>query len=171
LGEFGQALVDGIGVDADALAARLGASKLISSSRCSITVARRRAPMFSVRSLTSKAICARRCTPSGVTSSVTPSVASRAWYCLIRLAWVLVRMASKSATESELSSTRIGKATLQFGDQVARPGQGEGAAGDEQHVVGLDRPVFGADGRAFDQRQQVALHALAGDFSAAAVLA
>jgi hypothetical protein len=32
---------------------RLGASKLISSSSRSITVARRRAPMFSVRSLTS----------------------------------------------------------------------------------------------------------------------
>lgn len=39
----------------------------------------------------------------------------------------------------------------------------EGARGDEEDMVGLDRPVFRRDGRAFDQRQQVALHALAAD--------
>ena len=37
----------------------------------------------------------------------------------------------------------------------------KGAAGDEQDVVGLDHPVFRRDGGALDQRQQVALHALA----------
>ena len=37
----------------------------------------------------------------------------------------------------------------------------ERAAGDEQDVVGLDHAVLGGDGGAFDQRQQVALHALA----------
>mmetsp|Transcript_53289 Transcript_53289/g.125095 ORF Transcript_53289/g.125095 Transcript_53289/m.125095 type:complete len:346 (-) Transcript_53289:2169-3206(-) len=87
---------------------RFGASKLISSSSRSITVASRRAPMFSVRSLTSKAICAMRRMASSCRSSVTPSVASSAWYCLTRLAWVLFRMASKSATDKESSSTRIG---------------------------------------------------------------
>ncbi len=38
--------------------------------------------MFSVRSLTAKAISASRVMPSGVNSSVTSSVASSAWYCL-----------------------------------------------------------------------------------------
>jgi hypothetical protein len=44
-----------------------------------------------------------------VKSSVTPSVASSAWYCLTSEAWVWVRMASKSSTDSDCSSTRIGK--------------------------------------------------------------
>jgi hypothetical protein len=65
--------------------------------------------MFSVRSLTSYAISASRRTAAGAISSVTPSVASSAWYCLISEACVLDRMASKSSTLSELSSTRIGK--------------------------------------------------------------
>jgi len=65
--------------------------------------------MFSVRSFTSNAICAMRRIAAGCTSSVTPSVASSKVYCLTRLAWVLVRMASKSSTLSEPNSTRIGK--------------------------------------------------------------
>jgi ATP-dependent HslUV protease ATP-binding subunit HslU len=36
-------------------------------------------------------------------------------------------------------------------------------------MVGLERPVFGRDGRSFDQRQQVALDALAADRPAADV--
>jgi hypothetical protein len=43
---------------------QMQASKLTSSSRRSITVDKRRAPMFSVRSFTSKAICASRVMPS-----------------------------------------------------------------------------------------------------------
>ena len=50
------------------------AAKLTSSSRRSITVASRRAPMFSVRSLTSYAMCARRVMPSGVKASCTFSL-------------------------------------------------------------------------------------------------
>ena len=42
----------------------------------------------------------------------------------------------------------------------------EGTGTDEQHVVGLHRPILGGDGRAFDQRQQVALHAFAADRAA-----
>ena len=34
---------------------------------------------------------------------------------------------------------------------------------DEQDMVGLDRPVFGGHGCAFDQGQQVTLHAFAGN--------
>ena len=47
----------------------------------------------------------------------------------------------------------------------------EGAGANEQHVVGLHRAVLGVDRRALDQRQQVALHALAAHVAAAAELA
>ena len=47
----------------------------------------------------------------------------------------------------------------------------ERARGDEQNVVGLDRPVFGADGRALDQRQEIALNAFAADIGADALRA
>jgi hypothetical protein len=50
---------------------------------------------------------------------------------------------------------------LKLGQQVRRLGDVEGARGDEQHMVGLHRPVFGRDRGALDQRQQVALHPLA----------
>src|SRR5690554_7788718 len=43
--------------------------------------------------------------------------------------------------------------------------------GDEQDVVGLDHAIAGADGGAFHQRQQVALHALARDVGAAHLVA
>ena len=64
----------------------------------------------------------------------------------------------------ELDADR--EAPLQLRDQVGRLGQVERAARDEQDVVGLDHAVLGRDGRAFDQRQQVALHALARDVGA-----
>ena len=88
-------------------------------------------------------MCASRVMPSGVNSSYTPSVASSAWYCLTSDAWVCVRMRSKSCTDSDFSSTRIGQPPLQFRNQVARLGKMEGAAGDEQDVVGLDQAVLG----------------------------
>ena len=47
----------------------------------------------------------------------------------------------------------------------------EGAGGDEQDVVGLDHAQLGVDRAALDQRQQVALHALAGHVGAADVAA
>jgi hypothetical protein len=46
----------------------------------------------------------------------------------------------------------------------------EGAGGDEQDVVGLDHAVLGGHRAALHQRQQVALHALARDIGAAALL-
>ncbi len=54
------------------------------------------------------------------------------------------------------------EAPLQLGDEVRRLGDVEGAGGDEQHVVGGDRAVPGVHRRALDERQQVALHPLAG---------
>ena len=41
------------------------------------------------------------------------------------------------------------------------------AGRDEQHMIRLHRPVLGRDGGAFNQRQQIALHPLAGDIAAA----
>ena len=58
---------------------------------------------------------------------------------------------------------------LQLGQQVGGLGHVERARGDEQDVVGLERPVFGRDRGPLDQRQQVALDALAADRSAAHV--
>mmetsp|Transcript_30325 Transcript_30325/g.49418 ORF Transcript_30325/g.49418 Transcript_30325/m.49418 type:complete len:222 (-) Transcript_30325:14-679(-) len=60
---------------------------------------------------------------------------------------------------------------LQLGNQVARLAEMEGAAGDEEDVVGLHEAVFGRHRGALDQRQQVALHALAGHLGAALFLA
>ena len=42
----------------------------------------------------------------------------------------------------------------------------EGARGDEQDVIGLDRAVLRRDRGALDQRQQIALHPLAADIGA-----
>src|SRR5579871_4346283 len=54
-----------------------------------------------------------------------------------------------------------GQAALQFGDKVGRLGDVESARGDEKDVVGADRAIFRGDGRTLDDRQDVALHALA----------
>ena len=63
------------------------------------------------------------------------------------------------------------KAALEFGDQVGRFADVKRARGDEQDVVGLDRAVFGRDGAAFDDRQDVALHAFARNVGTAAAFA
>ena len=58
---------------------------------------------------------------------------------------------------------------LKLGQQIGGLGDVERARGDEQDMVGLQRPIFGRDRRPLDQRQQVALDALAADRSAADV--
>jgi hypothetical protein len=110
----------------------------------SITVCRRRAPMFSTLALTSTATSAIASMASSVKSSVTPSVAISATYCLIRLASGSVRMRRKSSGQrAQLDADR--QAALQLGQQVRRLGDVERARGDEQDVVGLHRPVLGRD--------------------------
>ncbi len=52
---------------------------------------------------------------------------------------------------------------LELGHEVGRLGAMEGPGGDEQDVIGLDRAVLGVDGGSLDDRQQVALDALARD--------
>ena len=64
-----------------------------------------------------------------------------------------------------------GEAALQFGNQVAGLGDVEGAGGDEEDVVGAHHAVAGVDGGAFDDGQDVALHAFAGDVGAVAAFA
>ena len=53
------------------------------------------------------------------------------------------------------------KTALQFGHQVRRLRQVERPRRDEEDVVGAHRAVARVDRRAFDHRQQIALHALA----------
>ena len=52
---------------------------------------------------------------------------------------------------------------MQFRQQVRWLGHVEGARGNEQDVVGLDRTMLGRDRGAFNQWQKIALHALAAD--------
>src|SRR5471030_905193 len=63
------------------------------------------------------------------------------------------------------------QATLQLRHQIARLAQVERTGSDEQDVVGLDHAQFGVDGAAFDQWQQVTLHAFARHVDAAGIAA
>ena len=81
----------------------------VSSSTLSITVTRRRAPMFSTAPLAATAASARASTASGVKVRVTSSVACRAWFWRIRLASGSVRMRTKSSRVRAFSATRIGR--------------------------------------------------------------
>jgi len=105
---------------------------------------------------------------SGVMSSVTPSVCISAIYCLIRDASGSVRMRRMSSRVSRLQLDPDRQAALQFRQQIGRLGDVKRTRRDEQNVVGFDGAVLGRHGRAFDQRQQIALHALARDVAAAA---
>ena len=122
--------------------------------------------MFSVRSLTSKAIWAMRRIAVG-RELERHAFGREQQRVLLDEAGVGLgqdRLEVVDRQRPELDADR--KAPLQLGDQVARLGEVEGARGDEQDVVGLDHAVLGVDGRALDQRQQVALHALARDVGA-----
>ena len=125
--------------------------------------------MFSTLSLTCAAILATSRIASSVISSVTCSVPISALYCSTRLARVSDRMRDEVLLGQRLQLDADRQAALQLGQHVARLGEVERARADEQHVVGLHRAVLGGDGGAFDQRQQVALHAFAADRAAAHV--
>ena len=73
--------------------------------------------MFSTRSFISVASRAISATAPSVNSSVTPSVASSAMYCLIRLASGSTRMRARSLSVSGLSSTRIGSRPCSSGSR------------------------------------------------------
>ena len=61
------------------------------------------------------------------------------------------------------------KAALQLGNQVGRLRGVERARGNKQNVVGAHHAVARVNGGAFDDRQNVALHAFARDVGAMAV--
>ena len=143
----------------------------ISSSTRSITVCSRRAPIFSTLEFTATAMSAMASIASSVKSSVTPSVCISATYCLISEASVSVRMRRKSSRVSALQFDADRQPALQFGQQVRGLRNVERARRNEQNMVGLHRAVLGRDGGAFDQRQQIALHALARHVAAHAALA
>src|SRR5690606_3319525 len=63
-----------------------------------------------------------------------------------------------------------GEAALKLGYKIRRLGKVEGARRDEQDVVSAYDTVLGVDGCAFNQRKQVALHALARHFARTAFL-
>ena len=95
-----------------------------------------------------------------VNSSVDAFGPQQAVYCFVR---ALLRL-GQNADEVVLGQIRQldanRKPALQLRHQVAGLGAVKGAGGDEQHVVGLHVAVSGLHGRAFDDRQQIALHAL-----------
>src|SRR6185437_1336581 len=88
---------------------RSGRSNRTSSRRVVITVCSRRAPIFSMRSLTRAAMRAISAMPSTLKSSVAPSASTSAAYCLVSAFSGSVMMRTKSCSVSGLSSTRMGK--------------------------------------------------------------
>ena len=94
-----------------------------------------------------------------------------ATYCLMSAFLGSVRMRTKSPSVSAVSSTRIGSRPCSSGNQVGRLADVKGSRGDEQNVIGADHAVARVDRRAFDDGQNVALHAFAGDVRAVAGLA
>src|SRR6267142_397491 len=61
-----------------------------------------------------------------------------------------------------------GQAALKFRNQIGRLGDVERTGSDEKNMVRSNHTVAGVDGRAFDDRQNVALHAFARDIGAVA---
>ena len=92
-------------------------------------------------------------------------------YCLIKRAARLGQDAHELGLAERLELDADRKAALQFGDQVRRLRHVKRAGGDEQDVIGPHHAVLGVDGRAFDDRQDVALHAFAADFRPVAAFA
>ena len=127
--------------------------------------------MFSVCSFTLKANSAISRSASGSNSRRTPSVSSSAEYCLVSDDLGSVRMRRKSSTVSDLQFDANGEAALQFGDEVAGLGDVEGAGGDEQDVIGAHHAVARVHGGAFNDGENVALHAFARNVGAVAALA
>ena len=143
-----------------------GASKEISSSSFSITVCSRRAPMFSVRSLTSTAKSAIAPIASAVNVERHALGDEQRRVLLDQRALRLGQDADELVPAERLELDADREAALQLGDQVRRLGDVEGAGGDEQDVIGPHHAVLGVDGRPFDDRQDVALHAFAADVGA-----
>ena len=122
--------------------------------------------MFSVVSLTRAAKSAMRSTASGVNVTVTILGAEQRDVLLDQRVARLGQDAHEVVARERLELDADRKAALQLGNQVRRLRDVERAGGDEQDVIGLHHAVLGVDGRALDDRQDVALHAFAADVGA-----
>ncbi len=145
------------------------AAKLTSSSTRSRTVCSRRAPIFSIAALISAAMLAIAAMPSSVNSRRDAFGRQQRHILLDETGLRLGQDAAEIVSAQRLELDPDRQPPLQFRQQVGRLGEMEGARGDEQDVVGLDRPVLGRNGGALDQRQEIALHALAADIGALAL--
>ena len=87
-------------------------------------------------------------------------------YCLISAILGLGENADEILLGERLQLHANGKAALQLRNQIAGLGDVERARGDEQNVVGAHHAVARVDRGAFDDRQNVALHAFAADVGA-----
>ncbi len=126
-----------------------------------MTVCRRRAPIFSVRSLTSKATSASRCTPDSANSSVNAFGGHQRRVLPAQRGVGLGQNAHEIAHHQRLELDADRQTALQFRNQVRGLRHVKRAGRDEQHMIGFDGAVLGVHRAALDQRQQVALHALA----------
>ena len=127
--------------------------------------------MFSVRSLTSAAKSAMRAIAPGVNRIASDLGREKRRVLLDERALRFGQDAYEilSAQRFELDANR--KAPLQLRDQVRGFGDVKRAGGNEENVIRLDHAVLGVDGRAFDDGQDVALHAFAADIRPVAALA
>ena len=155
----------------DFVLALSAASKLMVSSTRSITVESRRAPIFSTFEFTSTAISAIASIASSVNSSSTPSVAEKSDVLLDQARFRLAQDAAEIVACQRLQFHPDGQAPLQLRQEVGGLRHMERAGRDEKNMIGLHRPVFRADRRPFDERQKIALHALAADIGADALRA
>ena len=92
-------------------------------------------------------------------------------YCLISEASRLGQDAAEIVARERLEFDPDRQPALQFRQQVRRFRDVERARGDEQDMVGLHAAVLGGDRGAFDQRQEIALHAFARHVGADAAVA
>jgi hypothetical protein len=126
------------------------------------------ADVFLLRSFTWKAISARRCTPLSAKPTVTPSVASSAWYCsvseAIRLGQDAHEVVGGPSAPTARRGSAGGPAVPESGPTVWRRWKAPEAMNRMWSVFTM--PCLVLDGAALNQRQQVALHALAGDVGA-----
>jgi len=88
------------------------------------------------------------------------SVSSSASYWRVRHASVAGQDALEILHRQRVQFHADRQTPLQLGNEIRRFRQVERARRDEQHVIGLDHAVLGRHGRAFDERQKIALHAL-----------
>ena len=146
--DVGEHAVDVGLVDRDVPSGSSGASNDTSSSSFSITVCSRRAPMFSVRSLTIVAKSAIRSIAPGVNESVDALGREQRRVLLDQRVLRLGQDADEILAAERLELDPDREAALQLRNQIRRLRDVERAGRDEQDVIGPHHPVLRVDGRA-----------------------